>query len=327
MGVPYQVFTCPGGTINNAALTPLAQAGGPYTTGFGQVTFTSTFHPNTQMVGTVEIAVAGPNTDVGGINYNYFSGPTGTVTKISGPLTLPGGMASTTAGQTLELRIVSAAFDAYSNVQFSLGNPLIPVSAAPVERLIQIAPNLFFETPVYPPLDLQPEAGPIEYPDYELGPSYFQNAFYPFGRLGPDGSDPKNAGLRVKTRKKMACLRRKGHIYLAIGPSAVPAATQINLAGTAEWLKFTPGLANLAAAAGNQNLGIRVYKGTSNFPVGKWITGYNPITVFPDWVGNATFADLFPWEGPMTFFIEITSTAAIPAASSFEFCFDGLDLG
>lgn len=218
-----------------------------------------------------------------------------------------------------------------NSLSFTLTGTPAP-SAAPavsaIERLIQIAPNLFFETPEYPPLDLQPEAGPVTFPDPQWGPGAYTDVFDPFGNLRPGAAGALAGNQKVRGRQRVACLRRKGHVYLNIGPSNLPAVTQISLPGDAQWLKFTPGLANLGASAGNGNIGIRIYAGQSQFKSGVWTTGYSSIPVAPDWTGNGSFADLFPWERPLQFFVELTGLAAtIPASSLFEFCFDGFDLG
>lgn len=206
-----------------------------------------------------------------------------------------------------------------------------PGEVGPILRLMQIAPNLFFETPIYPPLELQPEAGPVGFPGIDWGPGASTDVFDGFGNLTPAAAKSIFGNDRVRGRKNVACLRRKGGAYINIGGSAtqiVPAVMQVSLPGDAQWLKFTPGLANFAASASNGNVGIRVYAGLSRFALGKWTTGYTPIPVAPDWVGNGSFADLFPWERPLQFFVEITGlTTPIPAASLFEFRFDGFDLG
>lgn len=202
-----------------------------------------------------------------------------------------------------------------------------PTPPGPLVRLLPtILGNLYFEEPVDSPLDLQPEAGPVNFPNYPLGPNSYETVWTPDGyvivpKTGQFGNQ------RVRGRKKVACLRRKGHVYINIGPSNLPAIMQVSLPGDAQWLKFTPGLANLAAAAGNGNLGIRVYAGQSHFSTGIWTTNYTAPAVAPDWTGNGSYADLFPWDRPLQFLVEITGLAAtIPAASLFEFCFDGFDL-
>lgn len=216
----------------------------------------------------------------------------------------------------------------YQNLTlFMTGQPFgsAPV-AAPVERLIQIAPNLFFETPEYPPLDLQPEAGPVSFPDPQFGPGSYTDVFDPFGNLKP-GAAGLFGNQKVRGQKRVACLRRKGHVYLNIAQSNLPAIQQINLTGDSQWLKFTPGLANLGASAGNGNLGIRIYAGLHQYPSGIWTVSYSPPAAAPDWCGNGSFADLFPWERPLQFAVELTGLANIPASSLFEFCLDGFDLG
>jgi hypothetical protein len=322
--VPITPLTSGGGTTSGDLKIPGIPGKWTASTVSGSGVYTGSIHPSV------------------GLIFEGFGLPGGwedfyTVTAAGGSFSFTNqvsGHAASAYSQALggfDIRFAGTAWTSITlqNLSFTLtgtpfGNPIPP---GPLVRLLPtILGNLYFEDSPGYPLDQEPEADAPIFDDPTLGPGSFETIWTPDGYI----TIPKPGTFatdRVRGRKRMACLRLKGGVYINIGPSNLPAIMQVSLPGDSQWLKFTPGLANLGASAGNGNIGVRIYKGTGRFATGVWTTGYTALSQAPDWCGNGSFADLFPWESALTFMVELTGIAAtIPASSLFEFRFDGFDL-
>ena len=204
------------------------------------------------------------------------------------------------------------------------------VQPVPPVKIKQVAPNLYFETLLPPPLDLQPGPLPVTYPSHPIGPGFTNTEFLPSGSvlLSPDLAGVPLAAPVSSGRGGllMSCMRRKGGVYAFIsGAQVIPAIYCVNLPGDAEYLDFSPGLVNSGGSSGQANYGYRIYRGLNGFAPGAWVTGYKALPQAPDYVGAATLANLIPWQGTMQFCVEIYGIANLPAASLADFTVQGLD--
>lgn len=118
----------------------------------------------------------------------------------------------------------------------------------------------------------------------------------------------------------MACLDKKADIFIPWSEGAgvnVPAAYQVNIDDTADWLMVSIGASNLGGSAHPEQIFWRIYQGDYT-QENNIVSGYLPVSQRPSAVGNGLTQFVVPWGRKLQFMVELYSQANIPAGSVVE---------